>query len=117
MRLDDPQQIGAASAGFTKPIRGLAEKCKQVAADRLQIFLGYLPDAEVIDPLAGLQFRSEPARGLSPSRPGLGRPIRIPKLRNDGWIWTLPCRRILAFGFDAALELLQAIFEYALLRK
>jgi hypothetical protein len=80
-------------------------------------FLGYLPDAEVVDPLAGLQFRSEPTRGLPSSRPSLGRPIRIPKLRNDGWIWTLPGRRILAFGFDTTLELLKAIFEYALLRK
>jgi hypothetical protein len=80
-------------------------------------FLGYLPDAEVVDPLAGLQFRSEPTRGLPSSRPSLGRPIRIPKLRNDGWIWTLPGRRILALGFDTTLELLKAIFEYALLRK
>ena len=113
MRLDDPQQIGAASAGLTEPIRGLAEKCKQadVAADRLQIFLGYLPDAEVIDPLAGFQFCSQPTRRLSAPCPGLGRPIRIPKLRNDGWVWAPPCRRTLAFGFDTTLKLLQAIFE------
>lgn len=92
-------------------------KCKGAAADRLQIFLGYLPYAEVIDPLAGLQFCSQPARRLPSSRPSLGRPIRIPKLRNDGWIRTLPGRRTLAFSFDTTLELLQAIFEYALLRE
>ena len=94
------------------PIRGLTE-----VQARLQIFLGHLPDAEVVDPLAGFQFRSEPARGLSPSRPSLGRPIRIPKLRNDGWIWAPSCRRILALSFDTTLELFQAIFKDALLRK
>ena len=110
-------RIGAASAGFTKPISGLAEKCKQAAADRLQIFLCYLLNSEVIDPLAGLQLCNQPARRLSSSRPGLGRPIRIPKLRNDGRIWAPPCRRTLALGFDATLELFQASFEYALLRE
>src|SRR5262245_15639446 len=57
-----------------------------------QVFLGYVPDAEVIDPLAGLQLCGEPARRLSSPRPSLGRPIRIPKLRNDCRIWPLPCR-------------------------
>ena len=102
---------------LTKPIRGLAEKCKPAAADRLQIFLCYLLNSEVIDPLAGLQLCNQPARRLSSSRPGLGRPIRIPKLRNDGRIWAPPCRRTLALGFDATLELFQASFEYALLRE
>ena len=115
--MSDPQQIGAASAGFTKPIRGMAEKRRHAAADRLQIFLCYLPDSEVIHPLAGLQFCSQPARRLPSSRPGLGRPVRIAKLRNDGRIWAPPCRRTLALGFDATLELLQANFEYALLRE
>ena len=92
-------------------------KCRHATADRPQILLGHLPDSEIIHPLAGLQFRSQPARRLSASRPRLGRPIRIPKLRNDGWIWAPPCRRALALGFHATLELFQAIFEYALLRE
>ena len=113
--MSDPQQTGEASAGFTRPIRGLTEmKCPHAATDRLQT-LCYLPDPEVVDPLAGLQFCSQPTRRLSSSRPRLGRPIRIPKLRNDGWIWASPCRRTRALSFDATLELLQAIFEYALL--
>ena len=116
-RIGNPQQIGAACAGFTKPIRGSAEKCRHAAADRLRIFLCYLPDAKVIDPLAGLQFCSQPTRRLPSSRPSLGRPVRIPKLRNDGRIWAPPCRRTLALGFDTTLELFQAIFEYALLRQ
>jgi hypothetical protein len=85
--------------------------------DRLQILLCHLPDSEVVDPLAGFQFRSKPTRRFSSSRPGLGGPIRIPKLRNDGWIWAPPCRRTLALSFDATLKLLQAIFEYTLLRE
>ena len=92
-------------------------KCRHVATERLQVFLCYLPDSEVVDPLAGLQFCSQPTRRLSSSCPSLGRPVWIPKLRNDGWIWTLPCRRTLALRFDATLELLQAIFEHALLRE
>jgi hypothetical protein len=90
-------------------------KCKHAATDRLQIFLGYLPDSKIVDPLAGLQFCSKPTRRLPSSRPSFGRPVRIPKLRNDGWIWALPCRRTLALSFDATLKLFQAIFEYALL--
>jgi hypothetical protein len=90
---------------------------KHAATDRLQILCYLLPDAEVVDPLAGLQFCSEPTRRLPPPRPSFRRPIRIPKLRNDGWIWALPCRRTLALSFDAALKLLQTIFEYALLRE
>jgi hypothetical protein len=89
----------------------------QASRNRLQIFLSHLPDSEVVDPLAGLQFCSKPARRLPSSRPSLGRPVRIPKLRNDGWIWAPPCRRILALSFDATLKLLQAIFEHALLRE
>jgi hypothetical protein len=92
-------------------------KCKHAATDRLQSFLRYLPDSEVIDPLAGLQFCSKPTRRLPSSRPRLGRTIRIPKLRNDGWIWAPPCRRTRALGFSDSLELLQAIFEHALLRE
>jgi hypothetical protein len=83
----------------------------------LQIFLSYLPDSEIVDPLAGLQFCSEPARRLPSSRPSLGGPVGIPKLRNDGWIRAPPCRRILGFSFAATLELFQAIFEHALLRE
>ena len=92
-------------------------KCKHAASGRLQIFLCYLSDSEVVHPLAGLQFCSKPTRGLPASRPSLGRPVRIPKLRNDGWIWTLTCRRTPALGFDTTLELLQAVFEHALLRE
>jgi hypothetical protein len=112
-----PQLTSAASAGFTLANSWIAQKCMPAAAGRLQIFLGYLPDSEVVDPLAGFQFCSKPARRLASSRPRLGRPVRIPELRNDGWIWASPCRRILAFSFDTTLELLQAILEHALLRE
>jgi len=73
------------------------------------------PDSEVIDPLAGLQLRSEPARRLASTCPGFRRPIGIAEFRNDRWIWAPAARRFRALGFDAALELLQAIFEQALL--
>jgi hypothetical protein len=122
-RTDEPGARAAAarsrpaSTGFTKPIRGLAEKCKHAAAEGLQVFLSYLPDSEIIDPLAGFQFCSKPARCLSSSRPRLGRPVRIPKLWNDGRIWATPCRRTPALGFAATLKLLQANFEQALLRE
>jgi hypothetical protein len=98
------------------PFRGSA-KVQAAATGQLANLLGYLPDSEVVDPLAGLEFRSKPARRLPSSRPSLGRPVRIPKLRNHGWIRTPPCRWSLGFSFATTLELLQAIFEHTLLRK
>jgi hypothetical protein len=127
IQIDITSNVTETPEGFPSPVaptgpiapsrtamssRALATRSRPAA-----IFLGYLPYAEVIDPLAGLQFSSQPARRLPSSRPSLGRPIRIPKLRNDGWVWTLPGRRTFAFSFDTTLELLQAIFEYALLRE
>jgi hypothetical protein len=94
---------------------GLAQSTGQQPTG-LQI-LCYLPNSEIIDPLAGFQFCSKPARRLSSSRPRLGRPIRIPELRNNGWIWAPPRRRTLALGFDATLKLFQAIFKDTLLRE
>ena len=92
-------------------------ECKHAATSRLQIVLCYLSDPEVVDPLARLQFCSKPTRCLPSSRPSLGRPVRIPKLRNDGWIRAPPCRRILGSSFAATLELFQAIFEHTFLRE
>ena len=72
---------------------GAADKLvEQAAAGRLRTRLCHLPYSEVVDPLAGLQFGSQPTRRLPSSRPGLGRPIRILKFRHHRWIGAPPCR-------------------------
>jgi hypothetical protein len=95
----------------------LSKPSSQELVSITKVSLRDLPNSEVVDPLPGLQFCSKPTRCLPSSRPGLGRPVRIPKLRNNSWVRAPPCQRTLALSFDATLELLQAIFEYALLRK
>ena len=85
--------------------------------------LRHFPDSEVVDPLAGFQLGSEPARRLASSCPGFRRPVGIAEFRNDRGIWTPPARRFRvargfrALSFDTAFEFLQAIFEQTFLRE